>query len=168
MYNLDQVKKDIEQWIVNFVEVPHPALGNFPPCPYARKARLNNEYDVRLGNDPYTDLHNLSKTGLGGLDVVVLVYNPVEFEHKKFAFDLACANRDFLLDKDLLVLEDHPGDVENVNGVIMNQGTYAMALVQSLSDLNEKARLVARKGFYDSWPEDYLQALFQHREDPRQ
>ena len=58
-------------------------------------------------------------------------------------------------------------DVEMVNGVCMNQGTYALALVQSLSDLNVKAQQMATKGFYDSWPEDYLQQLFQHRQDPR-
>jgi hypothetical protein len=68
---------------------------------------------------------------------------------------------------DLLALEDHPHDVEIVNGVCMNQGTYALALVQSVSDLNTKAQIMARKGFYDTWPEDYLQALFQHRQDPR-
>jgi hypothetical protein len=54
-----------------------------------------------------------------------------------------------------------------VNGVCMNQGTYALMLVQNLSDLNEKAQLVAKKGFYDTWPEEYLQALFNHRKDPR-
>jgi hypothetical protein len=49
----------------------------------------------------------------------------------------------------------------------MNQGTYALALVQSLSDLDTKAKIMARKGFYDTWPEDYLVSLFQHRKDPR-
>ena len=49
----------------------------------------------------------------------------------------------------------------------MNQGTYALALVQNLSDLNEKAQLVAKKGFYDAWPEQYLEQLFKHRIDPR-
>ena len=68
---------------------------------------------------------------------------------------------------DLLTLEDHPDDVEMVNGVCMNQGTYALALVQSLSDLDTKAQSMARKGFYDTWPTDYLTALFQHRQDPR-
>jgi hypothetical protein len=38
--NIEQVKQDIESWIENFVEVPHPALGGFPPCPFARSARL--------------------------------------------------------------------------------------------------------------------------------
>ena len=77
------------------------------------------------------------------------------------------ANTEFLLAADMLALEDHPDDQEIVNGVCMNQGTYAMALVQSLSDLDAKAKTMADKGFYDSWPEEYLEQLFQHREDPR-
>jgi hypothetical protein len=65
------------------------------------------------------------------------------------------------------VLEDHPAAVEDVNGVIMNQGKYALSLVQSLSDLDRRAQQVADKGFYHAWPEDYLTELFQHRQDPR-
>ena len=162
-----KVKADIEQWIVNFVEVPHPALGGFPPCPYARSARLKKSYEVYLGTDPYYDLKNRARRGMGDKEVVIYVYDPVEWPHELFAASLDNANREFLLDADILALEDHPADVEDVNGVIMNQGTYALALVQSLSDLNNKAQLVAKKGFYDAWPDEYLTALFQHREDPR-
>lgn len=167
MLDIEKVKQDIEQWIVNFCEVPHPALGNFPPCPYARSARLKRSYDVFLGVDPYYDLKNRARYGMGNKEVIIYVYDPVEWPHELFASSLDNANREFLLAADILALEDHPADIEDVNGVIMNQGTYALALVQSLSDLNAKAKLVARKGFYDSWPEEYLQALFQHREDPR-
>jgi hypothetical protein len=105
---------------------------------------------------------------MGNKEVIIYAYDPLEWPHELFAASIDSANRDHLLHNDILALEDHPADVENVNGVIMNQGTYALALVQSLSDLNAKAKLVAKKGFYDTWPEDYLQALFQHREDPRQ
>ena len=162
-----KVKQDIEQWIVNFVEVPHPALGGFSPCPYARSARLKQSYEVFIGSDPYFDLKNRARYGLGHKEVIVYVYDPVEWPHDLFASSIAQANQDFLLDADILALEDHPNDIEIVNGVCMNQGTYALALVQSLSDLNKKAKLVAKKGFYDTWPEDYLTALFQHRQDPR-
>jgi hypothetical protein len=165
--NIDQIKKDIEQWIVNFVEVPHPALGGFPPCPYARSSRLKNSYEVYIGSDPYFDLKNRARWGMGNKEVIIYAYDPQEWPHELFASSLDQANQDFLLAADLLTLEDHPADQEIVNGVCMNQGTYALALVQSLSDLNAKARLMAKKGFYDTWPEDYLTALFQHREDPR-
>jgi len=167
MLNIDQVTQAIEQWIQNFVEVPHPALGGFPPCPYARSARLKRSYEVYTGADPYFDLKNRARYGMGNKEVVIYAYDPTEWPRELFVSSLDQANQEFLLDADMLVLEDHPSDPEIVNGVCMNQGTYALALVQSLSDLDAKATQMAAKGFYDSWPEDYLSALFQHRKDPR-
>lgn len=166
MLDLEIVKADIERWIVDFVEVKNPALGNWPPCPYARKARLDKDFEVRLGTNPYRDAMNISINGLSK-SVVIYAYDPEEWAHMEFAYQLDQANQHWLLPHDLLALEDHPGDQEIVNGVCMNQGTYALALVQNLTDLNEKAQLMAKKGFYDTWPEDYLKMLFTHRKDPR-
>lgn len=166
MLDLEQVTRDIESWIENFVEVPHPALGGWAPCPYARRARLDRDFEVRLGINPYFDLKVVSQTGITK-SVVIFVYESTSYSYEQFHVMLGSANTEFLLNKDLLALEDHPAAPEIVNGVAMNQGTYALSLVQSLSDLNDKARLMARKGFYDTWPEDYLQELFQHRQDPR-
>ena len=168
MLNLELVKRDIEQWIVNFVEVPHPALGGWAPCPYARKARLDRDFDVRLGLAPAHDLIEISKKGLDGKSVVVIVYEPDFISHEELSSTIFMINQKFLLPNDLLALEDHPADPEIVNGVSMNQGTYALALVQCLSDLDQKSKMVASKGFYNTWPEEYLEMLFQHREDPRQ
>lgn len=167
MLDLATVQYDIERWIETFVEVPHPALGGWAPCPYARKARLDKDFTVRIGVNPYFDLLNVAKDGIGSKSVLILAYDPNEFFYSQFTSDIKAANEEALLRNDLLALEDHPGDQEIVNGVCMNQGTYALALVQNLSDLNEKAQLVGKKGFYDTWPEDYLQALFKHRKDPR-
>jgi hypothetical protein len=164
---IEQVKQDIEFWIENFVEVPHPALGGFPPCPFARAARLKKNYEIYLGTDPYYDLKNRSRYGMDKKEVIIYVYDAVEWPHRLFADSINSANHDCLLRNDLLALEDHPTDVENVNGVIMNQGKYALALVQCLSDLNVKAKFMAAKGFYHDWPEQYLQGLFHHRQDPR-
>jgi len=165
--DIETVTQDIERWIVNFVEVPHPALGGWPPCPYARSARMKKSYEVYIGVDPYFDLKNRARWGMGNGEVIIYAYDPVEWPYELFSDSLKNANKEFLLRKDLLALEDHPADVEMVNGVCMNQGTYALALVQSLSDLNTKAKLMAEKGFYHDWPEEYLTGLFEHREDPR-
>ena len=166
MLDLDTVAKDIESWIKNFVEVPHPALGGWAPCPYARRARLDQDFEIRIGRNAFEDL---IATSYGSLtkSVLVFVYDPTDHPYKEFHRQIEYANREYLLPKDIIALEDHPGDPEIVNGVCMNQGTYALALVQNLIDLNEKAQLMARKGFYATWPEDYLKILFQHRQDPR-
>jgi len=164
---IEQVQADIESWIENFVEVPHPALGGFPPCPFARQARMKRTFEVYLGSDPYYDLKNRARWGMGDREVIIYAYDPAEWSYELFSSRIESANTEHLLRADILALEDHPADVENVNGVIMNQGKYALALVQCLSDLNVKAKLMAAKGFYHNWPEQYLQTLFHHRQDPR-
>ena len=166
MLDLATVRYDIERWIETFVEVPHPALEGWAPCPYARRARLDQDFEVRVGMNPYFDLRVVAQTGINR-SVVIFAYDSTAYSYEQFHVMIESANTEFLLGKDLLALEDHPGAPEIVNSVSMNQGTYALALIQSLSDLNEKAKIVGRKGFYDTWPKQYLQELFQHRQDPR-
>jgi hypothetical protein len=165
MLDLERVTYDIERWIANFVEVPHPALGGWAPCPYARKARLDRDFEVRLGVNPYFDLKVVSQTGITK-SVVIFAYESTAYTAEQFSVQITAANTEFLLPQDLLALEDHPGSPELVNGVSMNQGSYALVLVQNLTDLNHKAKLMAGKGFYATWPKDYLAELFRHRQDP--
>jgi hypothetical protein len=164
--DLAQVTQDIESWIENFVEVPHPALGGWAPCPYARRARLDRDFEVRLGQHLASDLLAISSAPLAK-SVVILVYDACTYPYDQFHAIVDQANQQHLVPKDLIALEDHPSDAEVVNGVAMNQGTYALILIQNLTDLNAKARQIALKGFYHNWPEQYLEALFKHRQDPR-
>lgn len=166
MLNLETVSYDIERWIANFVEVAHPALGGWAPCPYARRARLERDFEVRIGVNPYFDLKVISQIGITK-SVVIFAYESTAYSHEHFRAQIESANTEFLLNQDLLALEDHPAAPEIVNGVLMNQGAYALALVQNLTDLNTKAKTLASKGFYTTWPESYLSELFQHRQDPR-
>lgn len=165
--NIDQIKQDLEQWITSFVEVPHPALGGWSPCPFARKARMDNAYDVIVGDTPFKDLVDFVFYGMNGKDVAVLAYDPSKFSYQDFHDQIEAANIDHLLLNDLIALEDHPDSPEIVNGISMNQGKYALIFVQQLSKLNEAAKQMAKKDFYNAWPEDYLEVLFSHRQDPR-
>ena len=165
--DIKTVTQDILSWSENFVEVPHPALGGWPPCPFARQARLKGTVGIFVGKEPYFDLESRAALGMQQYEVIIYAYDPGEWTYEYFSPRLRAANRDFLLTADLIALEDHPSDVEDVNGVIMNQGKYALSLVQSLSDLNQRAQQMASKGFYHAWPEDYLTGLFENRKDPR-
>ena len=165
--DIETVTADILAWSETFVEVPHPALGGWPPCPFARQARLNRTIQVLTGADPYFDLRNRARWGMGQYEVIVYAYDPEDWPYARFHAGIEAANTEFLLSKDILALEDHPSDVEDVNGVVMNQGRYALILVQSLGKLNTAAKQIGAKGFYHSWPEEYLTGLFRHRADPR-
>ena len=166
---IDQVKADIEDWLVNFVEVPHPALGNWPPCPFARQSRLRNKYDVRLGKDIERDLFLFAKKHyLGKNDVVIFAYAPDQYDDAYFnwAVDTMNMSKGFRK-RNLLALADHPDTVETHNGVCFNMGKYALVLIQDKTKLNDHARMLAHRGYYDGWNEEYLQEVFAHRKDPR-
>jgi len=164
--DFEQARQDILKWITEFVEQPHPALKGWPPCPHARRARTENLLDIRPGvTDPYTDLRSVE---LGRFEVIAFVYDPAEFTASEFEEQIRAVNTAFLVPKDLLALADHPDSAETVNGVSMNQGQWAIAFVQSLSQLNAVAKGLADRGYYQDWTEDYLRELFEHRKDPRQ
>lgn len=163
--NFEQAKIDILLWITGFVERPNDQLHGWPPCPYARKARLAGEFEIREGCiDPYTDLKNAY---MGDRMVIAYVYDPKIIDARQFNQQIRAVNQAFLIPRNVIALADHPNDLENVNGVIMNQGTWAIAFIQPLDKLNHFARLIAAQGYYDGWPEDYLQGLFEGRKDPR-
>ena len=69
--------------------------------------------------------------------------------------------------RNLLALADHPDTVEEHNGVCFNMGKYALVLIQDKAKLEEHARFLAHKGYYNGWDEEYLQEVFAHRKDPR-
>ena len=163
--NFEQAKKDIEQWIIDFVEKPNPLLNNWPPCPYARQARLNEKVDIRPGC--FNPIDDLKQVVMGEFEVLAYVYDCTQWAADEFNELVETVNISYLAQRGLIALADHPNDVESVNGVVMNQGTYAIVFVQDLGKLNHFAKILGKKDFYKDWPEEYLKVLFAGREDPR-
>jgi hypothetical protein len=163
--HFEQAQKDILGWISGFVEAPNTQLNGWSPCPYARRARLNGELEIRPGIiDPYTDLQPVT---MGNKTVIAYVYDPSQFAVQEFEHQIQSVNMGFLIPRNMIALADHPDRKEEIRGVVMNQGTWAIAFVQPLDELNRFARLIADKGYYEGWSEDYLKELFEFRQDPR-
>jgi hypothetical protein len=164
--DIKQAQQDILKWITDFVEIPREELGGWPPCPYARQARLKNLIDIRAGAaDPYADARAI--TTMDSFDVIAVVYDPQEYAAAEFNALVDDANAAFLQGRGIIALADHPGDPEEVCGIVMNQGQYALMFVQDLAKLDGHAQQLAQRGFYDLWPEEYLAVLFRGRRDPR-
>ena len=163
--NFNQAKQDITNWVINFVEKPHPMLNSWAPCPYARRARVEGKFDIRPGAiNPISDC---AFQHMDTHDVIAYVYDPDRFSAVEFNQMVDNVNAWHLRPRGMFALADHPADVETVNSVVMNQGTYAICFLQDLKKLNSHARMLAGKGFYNTWPEEYLSVLFAGREDPR-
>lgn len=145
------LRNQLHIWLSTFVEIPNQKLGNWPPCPYARRARIDNKFSIIFADD-----HNLNKsindakTLLQSQDVVVIC-----FDHKVNSADyiqqfVKDINK-ILMKEDFVVLEDHPDIPEFINGVCMNFHECGLLLMQRLSKLQEASSQLHSKGYYDLW-----------------
>jgi hypothetical protein len=163
----EQAVRDVTNWLTGFVEKPNPLLNCWAPCPYARAARMQNKIRIDIGVAPWLDIRQLSWHGMADLDVIVKIYDPQQWPLQRFRSEWQSAQTEFFTPQGLLCLEDHPADPEIVNGVVMNQGTWALLLLQHKTKLEEAAAQLAARGYYQGWPDDYLVSVFHGREDPR-
>lgn len=155
MLDQNTVESALLKWMEEFVEVPHPSLGGWPPCPYARQARLSNNIDIRQGVDPYSDCLSLLYYDWSK-EVVVFWYD--EVEPTMFVEDVDRANG-ILLSKDIVALEDHPATEEIVSGIKMNFGYFPIIVLQKNSKLNEAADQLRSKGYYNTWSQEDLDKI---------
>lgn len=141
-------------------------LNGWAPCPYARRARVDGRMRIEIGTTPAQDLAVIASQDFADLDVMVLIYDPQAQDLAQWRSEWQYAQQTQLDAQGLFVLEDHPSDAENVRGVAMNQGTWALLFVQQLVKLEHAAQQLAQKGYYDGWPRHYLDQLFEGRQDP--
>ena len=147
MLTQDTVESALLKWMEEFVEVPHPGLGGWPPCPFARQARLSKNIDIRAGTDPFIDSTSLLEYNWDK-EVVVFWYNHIDPD--SFLDSVNRANS-VLLEKDIVALEDHPDTEEIIAGVKMNFGLCPIIVLQKNSKLNQAADQLKEKGYYHTW-----------------
>jgi hypothetical protein len=151
----------IQTWINNFVTKPNPVFGNLPPCPFAQKAMVDQKVKfVELdGTVDYEQLcRHIGDCDFNEKDVLVLIAQPVWFTATQTQ-QLAEQLNNHFMDKDIVVLEDHPDIKESVKGVSLNNGEYILFLVQRLSKLNRFAKMLESGPYYDNWSTSYLESV---------
>jgi len=149
------VESSLLKWMEEFVEKPHPSLGGWPPCPFARQARLSRNIDIRQGRDPYNDCVSLLDYEWSK-EVVVFWYDDIAPE---LFIDLVSRANTVLLERDIVALEDHPAIEEIIAGVKMNFGLCPIIVLQKNSKLNQSADQLREKGYYHSWTQSDLDKI---------
>jgi hypothetical protein len=158
-----QIRQQLQDWLVDFVEKPNPMLNGWAPCPFARKSRVTNRFDIRFASaDILAATIESAAQQLSHLDVIAVCVDPAEISANQLAELVEQLNQQ-LMPQDVLLLEDHPADVEIVNGVHMNFGACAIVFVQQLSKINEASAQLKNQGYYDCWSQDNLNSVVSWR-----
>lgn len=173
-FNLEEATSYIKKWLNEFVTQPNPLLNNFPPCPYAQQAILDNKISYELA-DKDINLYLIMKAEQWdeNIDVCVIFVPSRSKRHNSIGSEMLSSlvkrtNENYLMSNDFVALEDHPDDEENINGVIMNNGKYPIVLMQRLSKIQMFSGFLKKKGYYDVWSKENLDDVVnwrQHHED---
>lgn len=161
MLTQELVTSALLKWMEEFVEVPHPSLGGWPPCPFARQARLSHNIDIKPGQDVYADCLSLLQYNWSK-EVVIFWYDNIDAE--LFVKDVVRANNT-LLAKDIVALEDHPATEEIIAEVKMNFGLCPIIVLQKNSKLNIAADQLKEKGYYHSWSQEDIDKIVSWRHE---
>ena len=167
-FNLEEATSYIKKWLDEFVTQPNPLLNNFPPCPYAQQAILDNKVEYEVA-DIDINLYLIKKAKQWDEKIDVCVIFVPDIATGELSSLVKSTNEIYLMEDNFVALEDHPDDEENINGVIMNNGKYPIVLMQRLSKIQMFSGFLKKKGYYDVWSKENLDDVVnwrQHHEDP--
>lgn len=156
MYDLEEVKKDLSDWIIDTLSADNPAFSGMPACPFAKKALLGGRIEVQLAY-PETDFNDAKELIASGKDVVAYVYDPTIITPKELTDMAMVYNKQY---PDLVFLEDHPDEVEKVQDFICNQGKYACVFAAPRNGVLQAREYLKTTKYYDNWDEDYKQEVW--------
>ena len=143
----------ITRWMKEFVEQEHPVFAGLPACPYARQARLSGRVRMIHMTSAEPDSNcwqHIGNTNFDDTDALVLILDAKRWS-LKYTHDIVDQLNSVFMPRDVVVLEDHPRQKEEINGVIVNNGRYTLLLCQRLSTLNRFSEILKKKGYYDQW-----------------
>jgi len=164
------MESDIEQWIIERLSVELEEFNNLPACPFAKEAWVRGRVQCvhlqankfpRLTISEYfrAELENFSYHWPKNKEVIVLGTEPENILIEQLSAVTQDANDTFLKDRGYLALEDHPTDIERVAGYIVNQGTYALILLQPKQKILDARKILQKKNYYKNWDEEYLKSV---------
>lgn len=161
--NQEQISKQLQTWLCDFVEANNTALNNWAPCPFARAARLSGLIHTVFAT--VSELDQVVRENLHMLeskDVVVVCFDhnnidPVELQ------EWVSGMNQWLMPRDYVILDDHPHAPEYVNGVRMNFDMCGLLVIQHLSKLNTASEKLKSQGYYDTWDSNALDQVVSWR-----
>jgi len=160
------IVEEILQWSETALEKPSPQFNNLPPCPYAKKALMDEKVAILFKyDDSYQVLYSCVSQFDDNFDLAIIV----DVHNDKSAYDFheyleslneAISNGMFI-DKDVWVMGFHPDDdvsetAQETAIEAITDTEYSMIFVQRLTVLQEAADKLDKKGYYDSYDSECI------------
>jgi len=168
------IADDLRSWSKHVLEVPSAHLNGLPPCPYAKKAWLDNKVKVIQVGDVLLSAPEYAPLTDHQYDLVVIasfnIPDASEMEEVVQQYnDEGCADDYYFMlfhpeygaeEADLDFLYEH----DWVSGI---EDEYCMIFIQKLSKVDDLSVQLEKQGYYKAFPEDEYQTLVLDRRNRR-
>jgi hypothetical protein len=163
-----QIKKDIEDWSINFVESSNEFYENkFPVCPYARKAKMQG--DSCVGIYQGGSVKNFIKTEINNLidkkthTVMLLIFPPrVKYIPGIHRF-VKNMNKE-IIPKDFYALAGIAVNTQSAYPGWFNSGPYFIIGVNTLSAVLPAVESLKAAGYYKNWSKKHYESVVVRRQ----
>jgi hypothetical protein len=151
--------------LVDHVIKPNPEMDGMPMCPFARAGIDRGEVDfVKQGKDTLIFAEQYIKDFPTGKTLVLCVTDSTDFTQQQLE-DFCSKWQPTAIEKNLYLYPSHPDDAAgHLAGLTHGNPGLAMILIQTLSDLNQKAKWLHNKtNYYSYWNQDYYNRIVGER-----
>ena len=152
---------NIESWILERLSRPSDVFAGLPPCPYAKRAWLDNQVKTHYLDETFplersisAEIENYTYHWPKNTEVVVLGFDPLRILPSTLS-DILDHAKTMLDKRGYTALEDHPFEREEVCGIHLNNAEYALVLIQPTQKLIEARQYLETKNYYKNWTDKY-------------
>lgn len=151
--------ENILSYMTQFLEQPHPVFANLPPCPYARKERLDNkilfqETTITTDGPSAELLEDIRNFDADSKWTTMLIYASTQQVNVQECYTFARTITDTLQSMDILAIPLHPDDPFEIQGIRTRQVPCVMMLIQRRAFLSAAKEKLLNTKYYTNWTDN--------------
>ena len=147
--------QELQNWILNYLSKPNAIFNGLPPCPYAKKAWLDGNVEIKKFIS-YDQIRNSLKDIVGSRVKIFYYEYPIIPSAEKLKSIVSWLGKD---NPDYIFYDEHPDTIEMIDDEMLNSGVTAI-IVQERKDLLEKRAELQKTGYYDKWTPEMKERIF--------
>jgi hypothetical protein len=166
--NKNEIEVDIWEWIKGYIEVNHKFYDyKFPPCPYAKSARLKGLVDVQAYSTGsvynFLKIQAAKNTESNKHSVMVLVLPPRIKYYPLFSWFIKKLNKK-LITKNYYAQHGTALTTESKYKGFFNSGEYSIVIINKLSEILDGHQSLLKTDYYKPWASDHYTAVVERRQ----
>ena len=167
--NADTIKQDVYGWVRDYIEVNHEFYNyKFPPCPFARSARLKGLMDIQVWQKGsyyrFAEQSALDMQSNINYTVRILVFPHAMKYHFWMKNKIAKLNSKIValdlyaqIGSAIKTTSKYPG--------LLETGPYGIVIINRLSDILNGHQSLLKTDYYKPWSMEHYDAVVTRRQE---